>query len=269
VRGPVVEHILKGKPTQIGKLKSFDFDRIRLPIPNLPADFINFKLVHLGDTHFDANWNDAWDRLIATMNEFRVDAIAFTGDWVEDKFDFRRGLHCVRRFVEQTKSRLGIFSVLGNHDGDLLAPHLHDLGVHLLVGDHRRIAGASGAIEFVGLPGVSRDDLSDALIDSIPDRPADTVRVVLSHFPDAVRRARRLAPHLFLAGHTHGGQVCLPGGRPMITHDGLPRSMSSGLHEFEGFWFHVTRGLGTSAKAIRVCCPPQCTLFELVLPQTE
>ena len=80
--------------------------------------------------------------------------------------------------------------------------------------------------------------------------------------------------HLVLAGHTHGGQVCLPslsprGGRALVTNCDLPASKAKGLHTVTGAggattWVHVSAGIGTSAKApIRFFCPPEASLLRL------
>ncbi len=74
--------------------------------------------------------------------------------------------------------------------------------------------------------------------------------------------ARRGA-HLVLAGHTHGGQWCLPGGRPMFTHDTLPRQTSGGMTRMGDTWLHVSRGLGCSKWNLRLWCPPEMTVITL------
>ncbi len=260
---PTLRTIRSGAAFQIGGVRRVAIHTCELRIAQLPKDLLGLKLLHLSDCHFRNRWEPGFDQLAADIRELSPDMIFYTGDWVEDKFDFRGGFSVLRRFVEQLPPRLGIFSVLGNHDGDLLAPRLADLGVHVLVGEMRRLACAEGSLEVIGLPGVSRDDLTSDLLDSFPLRPHGAVRIVLSHFPDAIRRATSLQPHLFLAGHTHGGQVCLPGGTAMLTHDTLPKSLAAGLHRHEDTLLHISRGVGTSGLKLRAFCPPEMTLFEL------
>jgi hypothetical protein len=121
-------------------------------------------------------------------------------------------------------------------------------------------------IELIGLPGVDRRDLDRGFVDAVPPRgatPPGTLRIVLSHFPDHLRRTEVLRPDLFLAGHTHGGQVCLPGMVPIIKHDSLPRPLTTGVHRVGPTWLVVTRGLGTTTLPLRVFCPPE--VMEIVL----
>jgi predicted MPP superfamily phosphohydrolase len=74
---------------------------------------------------------------------------------------------------------------------------------------------------------------------------------------------------LLLAGHTHGGQICLPNGRPIVTNCDLPQELARGLHRYpEGAegksWLHVSAGLGTSPYSpVRIFCRPEATLLEL------
>ena len=112
-------------------------------------------------------------------------------------------------------------------------------------------------IEIIGLPCVSRRDLDERFLDSLPERDASTLRIVMSHYPDHLKRVLPLRPDLIFAGHTHGGQVCLPGGRPIITHDRLPGSMCKGIHRVDQSWFIVSRGFGFATLPIRLFCPAE------------
>ena len=107
-------------------------------------------------------------------------------------------------------------------------------------------------------------DLDAAYVASLPARTPGVVRIVLSHYPDHVRRIRPLEADLMLAGHTHGGQVCLPGGRPLITHDKLPRPYHHGVHRFEKTWVIVSRGFGFASPPVRLFCPAEVVQITLV-----
>ncbi|MGH9372982.1 MAG: hypothetical protein ACRD15_15780, partial [Vicinamibacterales bacterium] len=116
-------------------------------------------------------------------------------------------------------------------------------------------------------PGVHREDLDVEFLRSIPSRRAGGVRICLSHFPDLVRRTDFLAPDLFLAGHTHGGQICLPGRLPIIRHDTLPRHQCTGVHQIGQTWLVVNRGLGFSGLPFRAFCPAE--VIEIRLARQE
>jgi hypothetical protein len=95
----------------------------------------------------------------------------------------------------------------------------------------------------------------------------DSLRVVLGHRPDFVMR---LAGHtrvdLALAGHTHGGQIVLPGFGAPVTLSRLPRRYASGLHIYEGIPLHVSPGVGMerlTAPQVRFFCPPEVSVLEV------
>jgi predicted MPP superfamily phosphohydrolase len=122
-------------------------------------------------------------------------------------------------------------------------------------------------VSFVGLddPHIGRDNL--------PEPTADTgdLRVGVVHAPylRALGALRDDGARLILAGHTHGGQVCLPGYGTLVTNCDLDRRRARGLHAWpdgaEDTWLHVSAGLGTSPYApVRVACRPEATILTLV-----
>jgi predicted MPP superfamily phosphohydrolase len=123
-------------------------------------------------------------------------------------------------------------------------------------------------IELVGVddPHVERDEYD--LVAGEIDRTAD-VHIGVTHSPEP-RVLDEMADdgfELLLAGHTHGGQVCIPGVGALVTNCGLDRRMAKGLHSWPGSasWLHVSAGLGTHPTApVRFACRPEATLLTLV-----
>jgi predicted MPP superfamily phosphohydrolase len=144
-----------------------------------------------------------------------------------------------------------------------MLPHLIQMPVHMLNRGRTIIEANGDAIDLIGLPGVHRWDLDDEFLHSIPPREPGRLRVIMQHYPDQIRRTTSLDPDIVLAGHTHGGQCCLPGGIPIIKHDSLPRMYIRGVHRFDNAWMVVGRGFGFSSLPVRAFCPPQA--MELVL----
>jgi len=237
--------------------KGFEWIEAQVPIPRLPPELEGFRLLHLSDTHVGQRWDPAYDELIARTEADPPDFIVHTGDIVHNHQSSRRVLSVVRRLVSSLKSRLGMAVILGNHDGDLLGPLLANLNLTLL--DHRRLALRSGSatLEFIGVAGVDRKDFDPVFLRSLGSKGPATVRIALSHYPDLIRKSRFLEADLFLAGHTHGGQVCLPGGIPVIRHDSLPAKLISGIHRVYDTWLVVNPGIGFSAFPVRLFCPAQ------------
>lgn len=254
---------------QTSRSPRFDWSRHDLPIADLPPSLAGLRIVHLTDLHALPAWRAAYDRLIARLSADPPDLLVITGDVVEDKFDHRPALPTVERLMRAIAPlpRLGAWAIVGNHDGDLLAPRLPGWGMSVLDGRLARLTAAEGtAVELLGLRGVDRRDLSPDWIVSLPPKPPGAVRLALSHYPDQVRRLASFAPDVTFAGHTHGGQVCLPGGRPILTHDSLPRAMSHGVHRHGGGWLVVGRGFGFSKYPVRAFCPAEVVEARLVSP---
>lgn len=236
----------------------FEWTSMRVPVPGLPPELNGFRFVHLSDIHARHYWSPAYDTLIERLQKSPPDLLLITGDFINDLNDHRPGLRVLKRLVPHLASRLGTFAVLGNHDVDLVAPELVGMNVTLLDSRRALLEGAAGArVELIGLCGVDRRDLDEKYIRTLPPREPRTLRIVLSHFPDHFRLTKPLAADFFLSGHTHGGQVCLPGGWPLITHDRMPKKYAKGIHRFGPTWYVVSRGLGYASFPIRVNCPPE------------
>lgn len=245
----------------------FEWTSMRVPVPNLPAELGGFRFVHLSDIHARHYWAPAYDALIDRLKRSPPDLLLITGDFVNDLNDHRPGLRVLKRLVPQLSSRLGTFAVLGNHDVDLVAPELAGMNVTLLDSRRAVLEGAAGTrVELIGLCGVDRRDLDEEFIRTLPPREPRTLRIVLSHFPDHFRLIRPLEADFYLSGHTHGGQVCLPGGWPLITHDRMPKKYAKGIHRFGGTWYVVSRGLGYASIPIRVNCPAEVAEITTVSP---
>jgi len=164
----------------------------------------------------------------------------------------------VSRLMTSLPSRLGTYSILGNHDGDLLGATVASWNITPV--DHRRVKlqSAGATVELIGLPGVERYDLDMAWVRGIGPKEPGTLRIVLSHFPDLLLRTKMLQPDVYLTGHTHGGQICFHRNWPLVRHDALPRHLCSGVHRYGGTVLVVNRGMGfSSALQLRMNCPAE------------
>ena len=268
---PRIHRDLKRGPwLQLLQPHAYEWNRIELPVPGLPARLDGLRILHLTDFHLRRRWYAACDKLQDDIRRTRPDLILFTGDFVDNRYDCHPAAPNVVRLFEQFHAPLGCFAIFGNHDQSRrtpesgLAPYLEKTPVRLIDGGRHVIDHAEAGIELIGLPGLHRDELKQSFLDGLPPRPRDAVRMVLGHYPDQIRKAELLRPDLYLTGHTHGGQCCLPNGFPLITHDRLPRRYAKGLHRWnDQTWMVVNRGIGFSGPAIRTFCPAE--VIELTL----
>ena len=252
-----------GPKIQFRTLAGFEWNRVELTLPGLAAGLDGVRMIHISDLHLRRRWPAALDEVVARVNADPPDLVLFTGDFVDSKTNHRPALPLVQRLVQSLHPTAGCFGVVGNHDGDLLPPRLLAWGVRVLI--HERVeAPVRGCpIELIGLTGPDRLDFDERFLHMIPPKRPGIPRVVLSHYPDLIRAAAAIAPDLYLAGHTHGGQICLPSERALMTHDSLPRSQCKGPHDVSGTCLIVNRGFGFTTIPLRVFCPAE--VVEIVL----
>jgi hypothetical protein len=236
----------------------FEWSRLDLPILNLHSSLAGLRLLHLSDLHLRSHWHAPYDDLLQRVAAEEPDLILITGDILEAKYDHFSTLPVVQRLISGLRARLGCFCILGNHDGDLVASRLAAWGCTPIDDRIVTLRDSNAALELIGAPGIQRTDLPTSRIKNIDPPQPNTLRVALSHFPDLTPQlVQSIHPHLVLTGHTHGGQVCLPGGRPLLCHDSLGPKMAQGLHRIGSAWMLVSRGFGFAQLPIRTFCPAQ------------
>ena len=168
------------------------------------------------------------------------------------------------------QSPYGVYAVLGNHDvDDARDPFsrptdladLHGAGAVLLRDAVRTIDVRGERLQVVGVdPKAYRDGRSR------PSERADrdaAVRILLCHYPTVVRELPPNAFHLILAGHLHGGQICLPSPWGKIRLKDMRATHSDGLFATRAGLLHVSRGLGTTFVPFRLLARPETTLLTL------
>jgi len=253
---------------ELGKLRHLRWQKYDLAIDGLHQQLVGLRILHLSDIHIDRVWMPAWSELLERVQADPPDLICITGDLVDDKFDHRHAIPLVERFVTGLRSRLGTYAILGNHDTELLPLRLPELPLRLMCSERLELRDGSAAIQLIGLHGVHTLDASEAVIDALlplSQTGADEgMKLVLSHYPGAAIPLAKRGANIVLAGHTHGGQVCLPGGIPLMTHDHLPKRFARGAHHIGKTWLVTSRGCGFSKHAIRLFCPAEAIEITLV-----
>jgi predicted MPP superfamily phosphohydrolase len=164
--------------------------------------------------------------------------------------------------------RRPIYAVLGNHDTIRMVPRMEALGIRVLVNESVRIERRNNSLYLAGI-----DDAhyfrTHNLHRAAQDIPDDTCGVLLSHTPEPYRQAAHAGFSLMLCGHTHGGQICLPGGVPIITDSDAPRAYARGPWRFRSMIGYTSVGCGSSIVDVRLNCLPEVTLHRLRHAQAE
>lgn len=241
-------------------------------------------VLHLSDTH----WNPRDARLVDFLRSLperlgrQPDIVAATGDLVEGG----SGIDPLVDAISSVDARWGRFYVLGSHDyyygrfrlplkyfrgegprpagevdTEALEAALDGRGWVALTNTTRIIDTAHGKIRVAGV-----DDpyLKRHRTGHIMRAPDEAAAVGLVHAPDVVSQWLLAGFDLVLAGHTHAGQVRVPGIGALVTNCSLPTALGGGLHRVGNGWLHVSPGLGTGRYSpIRLACRPEATLLEL------
>jgi predicted MPP superfamily phosphohydrolase len=188
----------------------------------LPPLFDGFSILHISDMHVDMN-EGAMRRLIELVGGMRYDLCVLTGDYRGKNFGpFEATLEGVARVRAHLKEP--VYGVLGDHDTIQMVPGLEAMGIRMLLNECERIVRGDEQIYLAGI-----DDAHYFRVDNIEKAalqiPSDEFSILLSHTPEIYRQAAHANFNLMLSGHTHGGQICLPGSIPIILDSVLPRRM--------------------------------------------
>ncbi len=244
-------------------------ERVEIGLSRLPAELDGLRIVHLSDLHYDRRSDSSVIlRAVETANQQRPDLAVITGDFLNLRL-IGNGLRpapdseACARILSGLKTRLGIFGVLGNHDKtdpDTLIRALEAAGITVLHNSNARIERSGARIWLVGVEDVltGNPDLTAAL----SGIPSGAATILLAHEPDFADIAACHGVTLQLSGHSHAGQVRIPGMRPAY----LPpwgRKYPSGLRTIGRTRLYTNRGVGNSMLPIRLNCPPEVALITL------
>lgn len=235
--------------------KTFYFD-------NLPGAFDQFRILFLSDLHLDG-LNDLTDILIEKLKDIEVDLCLIGGDIRMKTYGpIAPCLRKLRRLLPHIKSRHAILGVLGNHDCIEMAPDFEDCGIIMLINESWEIDQSGGRIWIVGIddPHYYKTDNANQAFQRVP---GNDFTIFLAHSPEAYKTAEACKANLYLCGHTHGGQICLPGGRPIFTNSKAPRYTATGSWRYQTMTGYTNRGAGASGVPIRFNCPGEISLITL------
>lgn len=236
----------------------------KIPVPDLPKVFDNFRILHLTDLHLGPLVQDYFiDDVIQKSNALPKEMIVCTGDYV-NKRDSSGYIDQVWPLIAKLKARYGVFNVLGNHD------HWADFdrSLYWLNQTGQNIRHQAKAIEkdgqriwIAGAGDLWEDKIGiDQALQNVPDNEC---RIVLAHNPDTADEAFQQRVDLMICGHTHGGQVKIPFiGAPILPVEN--KKYSSGFIRSEKTNLFISRGIGWAIIPVRFNCYPEIAILQLV-----
>ncbi|MCZ6709490.1 MAG: metallophosphoesterase family protein [Gammaproteobacteria bacterium] len=232
----------------------------QVSLPHLPSSFVGMRILHLTDLHIDMSPEIA-EAIIERVRGIDYDLCVLTGDYrFRSSGDIEACIHCMARLRASLKEP--VYAVLGNHDSIRMLPKLEAVDIRVLMNEHAQIRRGSDVLYLAGI-----DDVHFFGAGNIPRAmtgiPSEAVSILLSHTPEVYQEAADADVDLLLCGHTHGGQICLPGGFAMTLDARIPRRMGRGHWQFQQMIGYTSPGAGSSVVDARLNCPPEVTVHTL------
>ncbi len=229
--------------------------------PQLPKHFDDFTILQISDLHVEES-EAAITRIIEIVETLPYDLCLLTGDYRTKTWGpYDASLAGVAKLRAALKGPA--YGVLGNHDTIRMVPGLEAMGIRMLLNEAETIERSGSRIHLAGI-----DDAHFYRMDNIEKAatsiPHEEFSILVTHTPEIYRQAAHADFDVLLSGHTHGGQICLPGGLPITLSAVLPRALGAGPWRHHGMIGYTSVGAGSSVVPVRFNCPPEITLHRLV-----
>ncbi|NNE10057.1 MAG: metallophosphoesterase [Gemmatimonadetes bacterium] len=229
----------------------------RIRSQRLPAAFHGTRILHLSDLHLDTT-PGILHSLVNRIGSLSFDCSVITGD-----LNSFAGSFCEKeaRLLRRALGACPAYVSLGNHDSLVDAARWEACGFTILVNERiswerdedRLTIAAIDDVHYLESPG-----------DSIASLASGSFGILLSHTPDVYREAAHAGFDVMFSGHTHGGQICAPGGFPLLRNAKAPRAFCAGAWSYLRLRGYTSRGVGCSGLPLRFHCPPEIVLHTIV-----
>jgi predicted MPP superfamily phosphohydrolase len=252
----------------------FRVTRLSFPVRGLPPALDGLRLVQLTDIHHGPWLSLRYVRcVVEAANALQPDLVLLTGDYIHQSADYIRP---VAAELARLRARLATVAVLGNHDwgedGPQMRQELMQAGIpmldnaqRVLTPDGRLVEDAAEGLALCGVGDLWRDRQDYAA--ALAGLPAAMPRLLLSHNPDVAEErdfvCSGLRVDLMVSGHTHGGQVYVPGLGTPIVPSRYGQKYAGGLVRGPVCPVFVCRGIGVSLVPLRIGVPPEIAVLEL------
>ena len=232
-----------------------------LKLQQLPAELNGYRVLQISDLHFPEQRDLELEEEIASLAaDTAHDLAVLTGDYRDRSVGpFKGALDAMKALRPHLATQA--LAILGNHDSIDMVEPLTSMGYDVLVNRTITIERGSARFDVLGVDDPSYYALHD--LEACLKNSAASHRLLLAHSPDLSAIAADAGINAYLCGHTHGGQLCLPGGYPVYGNTRAPARMVSGAWQEGQMYGYTSRGAGTSIVVARSFCPPELTLHTL------
>lgn len=229
-------------------------------LTGLPAPFEGFRILQISDLHCDL------DPVLMDIVETRISGLSYdvavlTGDYQDCRvMDQELSTRLMTRLIRRLSGPK--FGILGNHDFAVSVPVYEGAGLPVLLNENSKIERDGQKLWICGVDDPRFFGTHD-LAAARRGVPMNEIAILLAHAPDVWREAEMAGYSLLLAGHTHGGQLCLPGGFPLVRNSAAPRALTSGAWRTGKMQGYTSRGTGACSVPARLFCPAEITVHVL------
>ncbi|MBV8192235.1 MAG: metallophosphoesterase family protein [Alphaproteobacteria bacterium] len=237
---------------------------LELCFRHLPTAFDGYRILLVSDTHLD-HLPELVPVARRLLSGVEVDLLALTGDVQgEHRAPIATATKLLADMLDVVKVRERRLAVLGNHDPVAMVEALERQGFEVLVNRSVALERDGERLLVTGLDDV-HSFYTEAAHAALRDGPAraGAFPIALVHSAEMADHAARAGYALYLCGHSHGGQVCLPGGRPLLAHLARCHRGARGLWRWDEMTGYTTTGLGVSGPPLRFNCPGEAALITL------
>lgn len=239
----------------------FAIERHSFAFADLPPAFHGYTILHLSDLHVGTVpglMAEAGRRLAGEV----IDLVVLTGDYqTQGKPSAAEAAGGMAPLLQPLAPADGMLAVLGNHDDHGMAAALEGLGVRVLANQRVTVRRGDDRLHVLGTDDPHAFHTQEA--EAMMAEPPAGFSLALVHTPDFADLAATAGHRLYLCGHTHGGQICLPGGRPIVTALDRHRHLASGRWRLGAMQGYTSRALGSSMPPLRINCPAEATIIRL------
>ncbi|MFO7895633.1 MAG: metallophosphoesterase [Candidatus Cloacimonadales bacterium] len=237
-----------------------------LGFAKLPREFDGYKFLFISDLHIDGFLSLAelvWQRCA----DLEYECLILGGDYRfrvagNPAFTYKQLRWLIPRLVNKTP----VYAVLGNHDDYELGLELEKMGVQVLLNESIQIFRGKQSITVVGLDDGHYYNSADFELAESQLQEAG-FRMLISHSPEFYQEAAERKYDLMLSGHTHAGQICLPGKIILVKEAPVPYHLLSGQWQYQNLQGYTSSGVGCSMVPVRFNCQPE--IVQIVLQRAE
>ena len=241
---------------------------VSFEVAGLPAAFDGFRILQISDMHFRLGHEGHAAIMRDLVNDTETDLCVLTGDYrFEHHGPFEHVIAGLRTVLSGVHARHGVIAILGNHDRTPFAEPMRALGMTLLINEHAVIEQNGERLWVAGVDDRHHFQCHDLTL-TLESIPEDACTLLLAHSPELVGQAAARGVAVYLCGHTHWGQVRIPGLGAVYLNTNAPRRFCTGEWEHHGMKGYTTAGLGATDVPVRFNCTPSAGVIELRRPST-